>query len=64
MDSELVVKQMNGLYKVKELRLKKLYTEAILLKNKFSKVSFTHIKRSQNKRADELVNEALDKNGS
>jgi ribonuclease HI len=60
LDSELVVKQLTGLYKIKEAGLQELAMEAIKLKNKFSSVSFKHVRREQNKRADELVNQALD----
>lgn len=60
LDSELVVKQLNGLYKIKEAGLQALAMEAIKLKNKFKKVEFKHVRREQNVRADELVNQALD----
>ena len=63
LDSELLVKQLNGEYKVKNERLQKLFTKVRNLENKFTKVSFTHVRREKNKRADELVNEALDSNG-
>ena len=60
LDSELVVKQLNGQYKVKEPSLKPLATEALALTRKFTQVEFTHVPREQNKIADQLVNEALD----
>lgn len=59
-DSELIVKQLKGEYKVKDLNLQKLFIKVYNLRQKFGKVDFTHIRREQNKRADELVNEALD----
>lgn len=60
LDSELVVKQLNGKYKVKDQTLGKLFIQAWNLKSQFKKVSFTHIPREKNKLADKLVNEALD----
>lgn len=60
MDSELIVKQMQGLYKIKEPTLQKLATEVIKLKNLFSSVNFTHVRREFNKEADALVNQAID----
>ncbi len=60
MDSELVVKQMKGQYKIKEPTLKLLAAEALQLTNKFSKIIFQHIRREQNKEADKLVNQAID----
>jgi len=62
-DSELVVKQVNGEYKVKNARLKKMYQRVKSLMSNFDEISFTHVKRSANKKADALVNEALDNNG-
>lgn len=59
-DSELLVKQMNGEYRVKNLDLKTLYDNAQDLLNKFKSVRLTHVRREQNKRADELCNIALD----
>ncbi len=60
MDSELIVRQMQGRYKIKEPTLKLLAQEVIKLKNEFSSVEFIHIPREQNKLADKLVNEAID----
>lgn len=59
-DSELVVKQMNGEYKIKEEELQKLFIEIWNLKTEFKKVSFFHIPREENTRADSMVNKALD----
>jgi len=59
-DSELLVKQMNGEYRVKNPDLQTLYAEARQLMKGFAGVSFTHVRREQNKRADELCNEVLD----
>lgn len=60
MDSELVVRQMQGRYKIKEPTLKLLAAEVIKLRNHFKNVTFHHIPREQNKEADRLVNEAID----
>ncbi len=60
MDSELIVKQMRGEYKVKHVDLKKLNTDARILLMKMPQVRFVHIPRTENKEADALVNEALD----
>lgn len=59
-DSELLVKQMNGEYRVKNEDLKSLFQEATQLKREFDSVTFTHVRREQNKRADELCNIVLD----
>ncbi|MCC6290710.1 ribonuclease HI family protein [Candidatus Nomurabacteria bacterium] len=60
LDSELVVKQLNGDYKVKEPRLKELAQGVKDLSHIFSAVTFTHIPREENKLADKLANEAMD----
>lgn len=60
LDSLLVVEQLNRNYKVKDANLAKLFTQVWNLAQQFSKVTFSHIPREQNKRADELVNQALD----
>lgn len=59
-DSELMIKQMNGEYKVKHPGLLPLYREAQLLTSRFEDVRFHHVRRETNKRADELCNLALD----
>jgi ribonuclease HI len=60
-DSELLVKQMNGQYRVKNEELRGLYDEAQGLRKRFTGgVTIRHVRRSQNSRADELCNEALD----
>ena len=58
-DSELMIKQLNGVYKVKNANIKPLYESIKKLLNNFSAVSFTHVRREFNKRADELANLAL-----
>jgi ribonuclease HI len=60
-DSELMVKQMNGEYRVKNEELRGLYEEACALRARFDgPVTIRHVRRAQNKRADQLCNEALD----
>jgi ribonuclease HI len=63
LDSELVVKQLTGLYKIKEAGLKDLAMDVLRLKNTFESVEFKHVPREKNKLADQLVNEALDSAG-
>lgn len=60
MDSELIVRQLNGIYKIKEPDLQPLFIEVWNLRLDFKKVEFKHIPREQNKRADKLVNRELD----
>src|SRR5215472_4719150 len=59
-DSELLVKQMNGEYRVKDQGLKPLYEQARRLVSRFPSVNFRHIPRGQNAWADRLYNAALD----
>jgi probable phosphoglycerate mutase len=59
-DSELVVKQMQGEYKVKNEALKDLQREAAELAAELRRVSYTAVRRAHNELADRLVNEALD----
>lgn len=61
LDSELVVKQLAGEYRVKNEGLQPLYDKVCSLVSEFEKVSFEHIPRERNKEADKLVNRALDK---
>jgi ribonuclease HI len=59
-DSELLVKQMRGEYRVKNEALKELWEDASDLERKFAKVRYTAVRRAHNELADKLVNEALD----
>lgn len=59
-DSELMVKQMNGEYKVKNDDLRSLYEKACALRRGFERVTLAHVRREQNKRADQIGNDALD----
>lgn len=60
-DSQLMVRQILGEYKVKAEGIKDLYAQAVDLLKAFEKVRVEHIPREKNKRADELANQALDK---
>jgi len=59
-DSELLIKQIQGLYKILEPKIQSLFLTAWNLKLDFKKVKFKIIPREKNKTADRLVNEALD----
>lgn len=62
LDSDLVVQQMNGRYRVKDAGLLALYQEASQLVATLPQIQFQHVPRSKNSRADALANEALDAN--
>jgi ribonuclease H / adenosylcobalamin/alpha-ribazole phosphatase len=59
-DSELLVKQMRGEYKVKNAALRELVDEAESLARRLGRVSYTAVRREHNELADRLVNDALD----
>ena len=59
-DSELMVKQMRGEYKVKNEALRGLSLEAARVARQLGRVEYRHVKRAHNELADKLVNEALD----
>ncbi len=59
-DSELMIKQLKGEYKILEPRIQQLFLEIWNLKIDFKKIHFSLIPREKNKKADKLVNEALD----
>jgi ribonuclease HI len=63
-DSELLVHQMRGDYKVKNETLRELWLDANDLERKLGKVTYTAVRREHNELADRLVNEALDASGS
>lgn len=63
LDSELVVKQLKGEYKVKHPDLKPLFEQAKGLISQIKNVSFKHIPRELNRRADQLANQAMDCGG-
>lgn len=60
LDSELIVKQMNREYRVRDVDLQKHFVIVWNLTQKLKKLSFTHVPRAKNKEADALVNQALD----
>ena len=60
-DSQLMVKQMTGEYKVKNEALRGLWVDAARLARKIPSVSYTWVRREHNELADRLVNEALDR---
>jgi ribonuclease H / adenosylcobalamin/alpha-ribazole phosphatase len=62
-DSELVVHQMRGEWKVKNEALRELWREATRLATRFDKVGYSAVRREHNELADRLVNEALDAAG-
>jgi ribonuclease HI len=59
-DSELVARQINGVYKVKHAGLKPLFIETMEKLREFDRWAVRNVRRESNERADELVNEALD----
>jgi ribonuclease HI len=59
-DSELLVKQMKGVYRVRNPGLQPLYEEARALARRIGRVTFEHVRREFNKDADRLANEAMD----
>jgi len=61
MDSELVVKQMRGEYKVKNAVLKEQKARLAQIATAFKSVSFVHVPREENSDADALANEAMDR---
>ena len=68
LDSELIVKQINGIYKIKQPHLLELNTKIktsinnLLLSKQIEYITFEHVLRENNKEADRLVNIALDSN--
>lgn len=61
LDSELVVNQLNRKYKIKNKDLSFLFIQIWNLSSNFNKITYNHIPREQNKEADKLVNQAIDK---
>ncbi len=60
-DSELMVRQMKGIYKVRHPELRKLYDEAQQLVRQLERFEIRHAMREQNRTADRLANEAMDR---
>jgi len=59
-DSELLIKQLTGRYKVRSCNLKELFRSVKQMEKSFSRVHYHRISRELNKRADELANKAID----
>lgn len=59
-DSELLVKQINGVYRVKALHLQPLFLHALKLRRQIAKFTIRHVRRGENSRADGLANRAVD----
>lgn len=60
LDSELVVRQLNGQYRVKNPELQELVLQVKKIAGQFQEVSYTHVPRAENAQADQLVNTAID----
>ena len=58
-DSELIVRQINGRYKVRNSNLKPLYQKVVQLKGQLNSFTITHIPRNLNREADRLAGEAV-----
>jgi ribonuclease HI len=63
-DSELVVRQMAGEYRVKHPDMIPLHREASALMRRFERATLSHVRREQNREADRLANRALDERAS
>jgi ribonuclease HI len=59
-DSELMVRQLNGLYRVRDSKLQLLYDRALALLRHFDGYTILHVRREANRRADKLANRAID----
>ena len=55
------MRQLNGIYRVKNAELAKRFLEIVELKRHFKHVTFRHVRREFNKHADALVNQAIDR---
>ena len=64
LDSLLAASQLNGIYKVKNAKIRELLVKIRELENQFSKITYQHVPRDQNKEADKQVNIALDSHGA
>ena len=61
MDSQLIVRQLTGEYRIRDPKMQRLARQVQSGLGEFDSYSFTHIPREENKRADQLANEALDR---
>ena len=62
LDSQLIVRQISGEYKIRNVDLKKLFLKFQKSLSNFTEINFKHIPREKNRRADQLANQALDEN--
>lgn len=60
LDSQLIVRQLNGEYRVKDPKMKQLYAEVRRKLSRLANATFEHVRREDNLRADALANQALD----
>jgi len=63
LDSELVVLQLKGEYRVKNSKLRPLFEQAVHMLDKLDKIEVKHIDRKENKEADKLANKAINLSG-
>ena len=63
-DSQLLVRQLEGSYKVKNERLRSLYARAVAMISRLDSFAIEHVPRSENKQADKLANKAIDTRAS
>ena len=63
-DSQLILRQIDGVYRVKSEKLRSYYDEAMSLRREFASFRTNHIERTRNTRADELANEAMNNKSS
>ena len=63
-DSQLILRQVEGRYKVNSATLKPYHREAVALKEEFGTFEMSHIEKARNGRVDELANEAMDMRSS
>jgi len=59
-DSQLLVRQLNGLYRVRDAKLRKLHQKAVDLLHQLEAYRIIHVRREHNRRADRLANQAID----
>jgi ribonuclease HI len=59
-DSELVVRQMRGVYRVRNPALQRLHARVCTLEEAFERVTYIHVRRERNRDADRLANDAID----
>ena len=64
LDSELIERQLNGEYKIKEKNLQNYFVEVWNLKSDFGHIVFRHVRREKNTDADRIVNQILDREAS